>query len=224
MRVSLTNFFSILFIFFSFAISAQTDTVINGKKYKLVEEKKQDTLKSPVKIKKKYLAPLDSEFVINNKRLKYYNNWLNVGAGGQQNLSYKYPLGFIGGLDYNFHIKHHYFQLGLNITGEKFGFYNNYQFHGGYGKRFEDRDIHFAGFAGLSYSSGYGKVDSVYTRKYGQPGVYLQVEIVKKVTYDVGIGAQFFADVNQEQSIIGLKAILYFSGAYKGKKNRRDED
>lgn len=214
----------ILFLLLSVVSYGQTDTVINGKRYKMVDEKAEEKKSDPVKIRKKHLAPLDSEFVINNKKFKYYNNWLSVGAGGQQNLSYKLPLGFIGGLDYNFHIKHHYFQLGLNITGEKFGFYNNYQFHGGYGKRYEDKDIHFAGFAGLSYSSGYGKVDSIYTRKYGQPGGYVQIEIVKKVTYDVGIGAQFFADFNQEQSIVGLKAILYFSGAYKGKKNRKEED
>jgi hypothetical protein len=28
-----------------------------------------------------------------------------------------------------------------------------------------------------------------------------------------------FADWNQEQTIVGIRAILYFSGAYKGKKD-----
>jgi hypothetical protein len=199
-------------------LSAQTDTIINGKHYKLADEK-AETGKS-----KKHFAPLDSEVVINNKRFKYYNNWISVGAGTQQNLSYKRALGFAGGLDFNFHIKQYYFQLGTEITGEKFGFYNNYQGHVGYGKRFEDNSINFAAFAGLSYSSGYGKVDTVYTRKYAQPGVYVQAEIVKKITYDVGIGASFFADYNQEQCIIGLRAILYFSGAYAGKKYGRKEE
>jgi len=187
--------------------------VINGVHYKAVPEN------TNVSKPKRHYAPLDSEFVIENKRLKYYNSWVTGGAGAQQNLSYKRALGFAGGLDFNFHIKQHYFQLGTEITGEKFGFYSNYQFHLGYGKRFEDKDIHFAGFVGPSYSSGFGKVDSVYTRKYAQVGAYVQIEIVKKITYDVGIGASFFADWNQEQTLIGLRAILYFSGAYKGKKS-----
>lgn len=199
---------------------AQTDTIINGKKYKMVEEH-NDSLTKP----KKHLPPVDSEFVYNNKRLRYYNNWLTGGAGGQQNLSYKYPLGFAFGVDYNFHIKQYYFELGTNITGEKYGYYNNYQFHLGYGYRYEDKDFHAAGFAGVSYSTGYGKEDSIYSRKYDQPGLFLNLEIVKKITYDVGIGAQFFADWNQEQTIIGLKGILYFSNAFRGNKfKKRDED
>jgi hypothetical protein len=203
-----------IFLLTGFAISAQTDTVINGKRYKAVD--------APAG--KKYLAPLDSEFLIKDKRFRYYNNWITAGAGGQQNLSYKQKLGFSGGLDYNFHLKHHYFQLGLLITGERYGFYNNYQFHLGYGKRFEDNVFHAAVFGGISYSTGYAKEhDSVYTRKYDQPGLYLQGEIVKKITYDVGVGLAVFADVNLEQTIIGFRGILYFSNAYRGStKGRRD--
>jgi hypothetical protein len=50
------------------------------------------------------------------------------------------------------------------------------------------------------------------------PGIYAQVEAVKKITYDVGAGAAFYVDWNQEQAIFGARFILYFSGAYKGKK------
>lgn len=207
----------VLLIFFILAsgnwLKAQNDTVINGKKYKMVEET-TTSQKS-----KKYIPPFDSTFVINNKIFKYYNNWLTAGGGFQQNLTYKYKLGFAGGLDFNFHIKQHYLQLGTIITGERFGFYNNYQFHLGYGKRFEDKDFHTAGFIGPSYSTGYGKVgDSVYTRPYKQFGLYAQVELIKKITYDVGAGVSIFGDYNSEQSLVGLKFLLYFSGAYKGKK------
>ncbi len=211
--------FFILFVFIP-TIKAQTDTVINGKKYKIVEESAAANPSKP----KKRLTPLDSTFVINNKVFKYYNNWLTLGGGAQQNLRYNYKLGFAGGVDFNFHIKQHYFQLGATITGERFGFYNNYQFHLGYGKRFENKDFHAAGFIGSSYSTGYGKVgDSVYTRPYKQYGLYGQIEIVKKITYDVGVGAALFADYNAEQPIIGLRFLLYFSGAYKGKKYLQEQ-
>lgn len=208
-------------------ISAQTDTskasdeiIINGKRYKAVDDKKKA---EAVKSKKTTKSP-DSIFVVDNKKFQYYNNWLTIGGGGQQNLSYKRELGFAGGLDFNFHIKKNYFQAGTLLSGERFGSYNNYQLHLGYGKRFEDKDYHFAAFLGVSYSSG-NQVTLIDTTKYikrtfNQPGLYIQGEVVKKITYDVGMGASLFIDWNQEQSMIGLRFILYFSGAYTGKKNK----
>jgi hypothetical protein len=197
-------------------LSAQTDTVINGKHYQIVDETKPPAASS-VK-KKKHIPPMDSTFVLNNKKLKFYNNWITAGAGIQQNLTYKRKYGFSGGVDYHFHIRQHYFQLGTVITGEKFGSYDNYNFHLGYGKRFEDKDFHAAAFVGISYSTGYAKVDSSgrYERAFKEPGVYIEGQVIKKVTYDVGIGASIFATYNQEQSIIGGRVIIYFSGAYRG--------
>ena len=212
-NLSILFFIAIRFIV-PMHLSAQTDTIINGRHYKAIDDTKTENINN-----KKHITPLDSMFVINNKKFKYYNSWLTAGAGWQQNLTYKRSLGFTGGLDFNFHIKQYHFQLGTNISGEKFGFYNNYQFHVGYGKRFEGKALHLAAFAGISYSTGRGKVDSVYTRPFSQPGLYIQGEIVKKIAYDVGIGGSLFADWNQEQTLVGFRFIIYFSGAYKGKKN-----
>ncbi|MES2140336.1 MAG: hypothetical protein V4511_11575 [Bacteroidota bacterium] len=203
---------------------SQTDTskasdeiIINGKRYKAVDDKKA----VPVKIKTT-IAPPDSIFVVDNKKFQYYNNWLTIGGGGQQNLTYKRELGFAGGLDFNFHIKKEYFQAGVLLSGKRFGSYNNYQLHLGYGKRFEDKDFHFAAFLGASYSTGnqVSSIDSTHyvKRTFNQPGLYIQGEIIKKITYDVGMGASLFIDWNQEQSMVGFRFILYFSGAYTGKK------
>ncbi len=228
-NLSILFFLPILFII-PIHTSAQTDTlktpeelIINGKHYKAIDDKKTDVLKSKKKLKLK-----DSIFVINNNKFQYYNNWLTFGGGMQQNVTYQRELGFVGGVDFNFHIKHHYFQSGAMLTGESFGFYNNYQLHLGYGKRFEDKDYHFAAFIGVSYSSGdqVTPIDSIRNlhRSYSQPGLYIQGDIVKKITYDVGAGFSMFADWNKEQSILGLRFILYFSGTYKGKKNKEYED
>ena len=218
----LKKHFSIFtFIVISFITSSafsQTDTVINGKRYQIVEETKSTAI-APTDKKKRKSPPVDSTFILKNKKLSYYNNWFTLGGGFQQNLTYSREIGFAGGLDFNFHIRQQYFQIGTMISGEKFGFYDNYEFHLGYGKRYEDKDIHFAGFGGISYSTGFGKVgDSTYTRPFSLPGIYAQVEAVKKITYDVGVGAAFYVDWNQEQAIFGARFILYFSGAYKGKK------
>jgi hypothetical protein len=195
-------------------LSAQTDTVINGKHYQIVDDKKPaETIKG-----KKTLPPADSTFVINNKKMKYYNNWLTLGGGIQQNLTYNRKYGFAGGVDFQFHIKQQYFQLGTVITGEKFGSYDNYNFHLGYGKRYEDKDFHVAVFIGISYSTGYAFVDSThrYEREFKEPGAYIEGQIIKKISYDVGAGVSIFGDYNQEQAIIGGRFIIYFSSAYKG--------
>lgn len=166
------------------------------------------------------MVPLDSEFVIDNKRFQYYNNWVNIGIGAQQNLTYGIALGFAGSADFNFHIKRHYFQIGGMLTGEHVSDYNNYQVHLGYGKRFEDKDVHIAGFACISYATGNGRdTDSTYRRHFSEPGIYLEGEIVKKISYDVGIGGSLFADWNKEQSMIGARFVFYFSGAFRGKKH-----
>jgi hypothetical protein len=198
--------------------------VINGKRYQIIEDTKPaDESGTKSLKKKKHIPPTDSTFVLDNKKLKFYNNWLTGGAGIQQNLTYKRKYGFSGGVDFNFHIKQHYFQLGTVVTGERFGSYDNYNFHLGYGKRWEDKDFHAAAFLGVSYSSGYAKVDSSgkYERHYRQPGIYIEGQLVKKITYDVGLGVSVFGDYNAEQGIIGGRVIIYFSGAYRGKSNTR---
>jgi hypothetical protein len=204
---------------------SQTDTVINGKHYKIVEDSVSKGTTPEIK-SAKHIIPLDSTFVLEGKKLKFYNSWLTAGGGIQQNLTHtKRKYGFAGGVDFQFHIQRQYFQLGTVITGEKFGFYDNYQFHLGYGKRTEGKSLHGAAFVGISYSTGYAKVDSSghYERAYKEPGIYIEGQIVKKVTYDVGIGASIFADVNQEQAIAGARFIIFFSGAYKGKSEDRQQ-
>ncbi len=210
-------------------MSAQTDTIkaadeviINGRHYQAVDDKK-----NAVKNKKK-TNPEDSLFIINNNKFYYYNNWLTLGGGVQQNLSYGKPLGFVGGMDFNFHVKKNYFQAGGMLSGPKFSYYDNYSLHLCYGKRFEDKDYHFAAFLGLSYSTG-NLITQIDTNKFSvrpfsKPGLFIEGEVVKKITYDVGAGFCLFADWNQAQSMAGLRFILYFSGSYNGKKVKDYKD
>lgn len=206
------------------AEEAPDEVIINGKHYKAVDEKPSNTAPSITKQTK----PLDSSFVIDNNKFQYFNNWMTVGGGVQQNLSYKRPLGFVGAVDVNFHVKKNYFQVGALLSGKNFANYNNYEIKVGFVKRFEDKDNHFAFATGLTYSQGFQtiQIDSVTStyRSYSQPGWYIQGEVVKKITYDVGIGACLFADWNKEQSMMGVRFFMYFSGAYTGKKNKRLED
>jgi hypothetical protein len=112
--------FSILFfaIGFQMKVQSQTDTIINGKHYQIVEDKKDQASGNPHVRSKRHIPPVDSTFILNNKKLKYYNAWLTVGGGIQQNLSYKRKYGFAGGLDFNFHIKQHYFNWEQLLPGK----------------------------------------------------------------------------------------------------------
>jgi hypothetical protein len=162
---------------------------------------------------------LDAEVVVNKKRFKVYNNWLS-GYGGAGYNTVIPQLQFIGGLDFNFHIKEHYLQLGAALAGDDFGNYNNTIFHAGYGKRKENEKLNLSAFGGLSYTKGYRKKGGVYdiTNPYEEPGLYINAQAVKKITYDVGIGLGLFADINQVRTLAGVVGVVYFSGAYRGKK------
>jgi hypothetical protein len=217
--------FTILFVsgfLFGNNLYSQKDTVINGIHFKMAKKTKVE-----YGWNHKRLIPLDSEFVLNNKKFRYFNNWLTVGAGVQQNTTYQRKAGFTMGGDFMFHIKRRYFQVGTELSGPKFQSYQNYQFHGGIGYRFEDNDVHVSAFIGPTYSIGYQEeqIDTVITnRGYNEVGAYFQVEIIKKIAPDVGLGASLYADWNHEQTLFGLRAILYFSGSYKGKKINYPED
>ena len=181
----------IVFIFLSFAVFSQ----------------KRDSVYVPNKT-----------IIIKNNKFKVYNNWISAGAGLADNFSH-YGKQFTLGADFNFHLKMEYFQLGFFFVGDRFGAYNNYNYHFGYGRRVERTSFNLAYFAGLTYSTGYRKVNNLFSPDYvyNQPGLYVNIQFVKKITYDTGIGPSLFFDINQYQSIGGIRLDVYFSGAYKGK-------
>jgi hypothetical protein len=156
--------------------------------------------------------------IIGNNIFRKHSNWLSAGAGVANNNQ----LGnsqFAGGVDYNFHVQKQYFQLGLFLSGDKFGSYNNYQFHTCYGQRVESTSINFSYFGGLSYSVFFERDGLKYSSTpKSDIGLYANAQLIKKIKFDVGAGLSLFADVNFHQSVIGARIDVYFSGAYKGKK------
>lgn len=155
--------------------------------------------------------------IIGNNIFRKHSNWLSAGAGVARNNQLA-KTQFAGGLDYNFHLRAEYFQLGLFLSGDAYGNYNNYQFHVCYGKRVETTSINFSYFAGPSYSVLFEYIGN---KPKSSPdnalGIYAAAQLIKKVKFDVGIGGGLFADINTRQSVVGAKIDIYFSGAYKGK-------
>jgi hypothetical protein len=156
--------------------------------------------------------------IYKNGKFKVYNNWISAGGGAGYNFTH-YGQQFILGADYNFHIRQEYFQLGFFFMGDRFGEYNNFNYHFAYGRRVEKERYNLACFAGLAYSTGYKKINGVFRPDdvYDQVGLYACAQYIQKITYDTGIGPGIYFDINPYQTVAGIRLDVYFSGAYKGK-------
>lgn len=161
------------------------------------------------------------EILCDLKRYRKYNNYLTLGAGFLKS-SIRNDLEKAIALDYHFHIRRQYFQAGVLMSGEQFTSNNNVQGHFGYGLRKEKNRSNLAVFGGLTYFTGVITVEDTaygFIPEYYQGfGVYLSAQAITKVSYDIGFGAEAFAEYNPRQSIFGIKFVLFFSGAYTGPK------
>lgn len=162
------------------------------------------------------------EVLDDDKRYAIHNNYLSFGPGvGASNIRNieQYAIG----IDFIFHIRRQHFQLGVLMSGDAFLSNNNLSGHAGYCYRIEDEFRNIAFFAGISQNKGQipqsfaQNGDTIPQFFYRNTGAYLSASYVKKFAYDIGIGFELFADLNQTQQFVGGKVVFFFSGAYKGK-------
>ena len=177
------------------------------------------TLFSFSQSKKDSLYDPKAEIVHNGNRYKVYNNWFTGGAGYALDLT-KSREEFCLGIDYFFHLKWNYFQLGFLLAGREFGNYDNNNFHAGYVIRKETPQYNLCAFGGVSYATGYhfdkGQLD--FNDPYDEPGAYLGAQAIYKLKYDIGIGITGMINYNKYNWFAGGRLDIYFSGAFKGKK------
>jgi|GEM_PF-686960 len=173
-----------------------------------------------------YKEPFDKkkEIVLQNKRYRIYNNYVDFGLGKCYNSGWQ-DLQQVLGMDYNFHVKRNHFQAGFLLAGSGFRDNNCVQLHAGWGYRLERCNYHWAAYGGISYSDGYKlqrgtpqNVDTVYKYSFTAVGGYANVQFYYKLKFDYGIGASAFIDANSKQILTGLRIELFLSGAYKGFK------
>jgi hypothetical protein len=162
------------------------------------------------------------EIIYNDKRYAVHNNFLMLG-GGYSYSSLRKTEQVTVGIDFIFHIKRQHFQIGVLMSGDKFNSNNNLSGHLGYCYRIEDETKNIILGAGLSQNKGKvlahvnGDGDTVPDFYYRNTGIYLSAAYFKKITYDIGIGLEVIADLNLDHQLIGAKAVLFFSGSYRGK-------
>jgi hypothetical protein len=162
-----------------------------------------------------------AEIVFDGKRYRVYNNYLTFGAGKAYSDIRKLDQNCIN-VDFQFHLTKQYFQIGILMSGDEFLKNTNIAGHVCYGWRREKDFYNLAAFAGPSFSyfaTGSTDTAGVFTVSYHNAlGGYVCLQGVYKIKYDVGIGIELFADISAQQKMVGAKAILYFSGAYRGEK------
>lgn len=158
------------------------------------------------------------EIVIDDKRYRVYNNWMSFGIGpGYHSANPRTQ--FAMGINFQFHIKKYYFNLGGIFSGDNFGVWNNYTGHIGWVPwRKETERYNLAAMGGVSYTRGYtflyaGHYSSV---PWDRVGIYAEFQYTMKVQYAVGVGPTFFVDWNDKRTLIGIRLDGYLSGAYRG--------
>lgn len=158
------------------------------------------------------------EIIYDNKRYRKYNNYLTAG-GGFAYSDNRQGIQRVVGADFQFHIRRLQFQMGGQMSGEAFLSNNHVQAHFGFGWRKEKNTYNLAAFVGPTYFTGVEGTPGVTVPIfYSGFGSYASVQAVTKFTYDIGFGVEVFGELNFRQTMAGLKFILFFSGAYRGKK------
>lgn len=161
------------------------------------------------------------EIIDDNKRYAIHNNYLQVGAGFGGSTIRKKEQSTIG-IDFIFHIKRQHFQVGFIMSGDEFLSNNNLSGHFGYCYRLENEKRNIAFTIGIAQNKGaiaahIDGLDTIAELQYRNTGAYISASYIKKLTYDIGIGVELIGEFNQTQQFFGVKGVLYFSGAYRGK-------
>jgi|GEM_PF-1483585 hypothetical protein len=195
----------------SLLMAHQKDSLYNAYKKSLrVKKQKRDTTYNSKK-----------EILINGKRFRVYNNWMNIGTGQGFNSALPTSQSILD-VNLHFHIKDKYIQLGTFLSGDRFLSFNNYNIHGCYGIRRESQQVNKFICIGPSFSWGfpYLGAGNYSEGSYSAVGVYAEGQWIFKIAYDLGIGVSAFVDANSRQTVGGLRMELYFSGAYRGEHKK----
>lgn len=159
------------------------------------------------------------EIIYDDKRYRIHNNYLTLG-GGFLGSTIRGDVQKNIGIDFQFHIRRQQFQAGVMMSGDAFRSNNNVQMHLGYGYRKETITTNVAAYFGATYYTGVvASKDSIPVPIfYDGFGAYACIQGIYKISYDFGVGAELFGELNVHQNILGIRFIAFFSGAYRGAK------
>jgi hypothetical protein len=163
------------------------------------------------------------EIILDGKRFRVHNNFLNIGAGKGINSAIPFTQTNLN-VDFHFHFNKYFFQLGTFLSGDRFLSFNTYNIHLCYGYRKETVNHNIFFSAGPSYSWGYPLINGNYNPNlYSVYGAYAEAQYVYKFAFDLGLGLSAFGDFNVRQTVYGLRGLIFFSGAYRGDRKKKPD-
>lgn len=87
--------------------------------------------------------------------------------------------------------------------------------HLGWGMRKESKALNVAYY--LCVSRPWGNIND--TTAFGDIGAYAEVQLIRKLFYDVGGGISIFGNYNRYFPLVGIRLDIFLSGAYQGRIN-----
>jgi len=166
------------------------------------------------------------EILYQGKRYAIHNNFLLLGLGYNFSTLHKNPeIQSTYGLQFVFHIRRQHFHAGLLVAGRTFQNTLHTAVFAGYGYRKEHLKYNWGVFTGPSYNFGilppeFTATDTIPASLYDKPGWHVSAHYIRKILFDIGIGAEVFFNWDVHQSMGGVRLVLFFSGSYRGKENR----
>ncbi len=188
-----------------------------------------------------YIDSIPKKIIYDKKIYKLNSGFASVGVGGYTSNQLNYLMkGF--SLDINIHtFKQYFLQFGFSriVFDESFNYPDKksttiryFNFHLS-PLCVKTENVHFAFVfnpIGIAYGGGY-KDDTYYFNgillqdstntihsNYFAFNYYSSIQAIYKFKYDLGIGAEMYAEYSEHFLLFGLKATFYFCGSYMGKK------
>ncbi len=170
------------------------------------------------------------DYQIGNYIFKSRNNWVTGGAGLNYHpkINSKFMATVNLNIDYSFFLpkKNYLLQTGYTASSHQFIFggapiyyMSNLRF--AIGTAYEWQYFKVAGFAGPSLSTTKVFLNDVDKTNAGKreytPGLHLQLQLILKPIYDLGISINPFYSINSIQSVAGVTFGFYGSNAMKKK-------
>lgn len=169
------------------------------------------------------------DLIHQNKLYKTGSSWFTIGGGvGYFPALNRQQRNFI--VDINSRIKKHYFTVGFHYEGDNFITQRSgqrfFEFHGGYGWRAENLKRNLYAYIGPGYAFGYvfhhyhrmitdqQDYTLTYYNAFNGPSIYGEAHYVRKIFYDIGIGAGVYASANKNYQTVGVRLFIYLSTAY----------
>jgi hypothetical protein len=155
---------------------------------------------------------------IRGNRFKLVNNYVNVGIGFARQMNRKrndFPIAAA----YNFRVANLFFQAGYlrsAMPGFSDAFSRNFlnDIHLAINLRRENRVMNVSYVLGPSLA--YGLFDN---NRYSHAGIYAEVQLIRKLFYDIGLGFCPFVAYNIKYPLAGIRLEVFLSGSYQGKIN-----